>query len=201
MTPQLQVGHWYLVVDGDGHVTIRSYMHDGWYPVEPHPQQAVCEMSRTHHPDNVRMPDEVEVSEIDRALIEHHYPPAAEDLRIARGIRGMAEAFCLANGKEWDWERPGADPKDHLSFLAMAAQAVKSLAGETPKVSDINDVMGDGPLSIFRPRKWPSEVKPGALVLERSQQPPDPAAAASAAALRALATGSKMLDGESADFG
>jgi hypothetical protein len=36
--------------------------------------------------------------------------------------------------------------------------------------------------------------------LERSQQQPDPAVAASAAALRAVATGSKTLDGESADI-
>lgn len=28
---------------------------------------------------------------------------------IAHGIRAMADALCLANGKEQDWQRPDAD--------------------------------------------------------------------------------------------
>ncbi|SIG06531.1 Uncharacterised protein [Mycobacteroides abscessus subsp. abscessus] len=50
---RLQAGHWYLVADEHGQADIRAYMDDGWYPLTPEPKYAVCEMSRSHHPDNV----------------------------------------------------------------------------------------------------------------------------------------------------
>lgn len=167
MKPQLQPGHWYLVHDGDGHASIRAYMDGGWYPRDPWPQQAVCEMGRTEHPDNIVMPDDVQAGELDRAIIESRYPAAAADPAISNGIYGMAMALCLANGKEWDWEKPDADANDHANYLVIACSVVTSLVGENGVVSDWSDVLATSgpPLAIFRPRKWPSEVIPGALQL------------------------------------
>jgi hypothetical protein len=167
MKPQLQPGHWYLVHDGDGHASIRAYMDGGWYPRDPWPQQAVCEMGRTEHPDNIDVPDDVQASELDRAVIEAHYPAASTYPAIANGIYGMAMAMCLANEKEWDWELPDANPQDRINYLIIACSVLKSTVGSNGVVRDWSDVLATSgsPLAIFRPRKWPTEVIAGALQL------------------------------------
>lgn len=167
MKPQLQVGHWYLVHADGKHTSIRAYMEDGWYPRDPWPTKALCEMGRVgiQHPDNVELPDEPDVSEIDRAIIEHHYPAAKTHPLIAGGIYNMAMGLCLANGKEWDWEKPDADPKHHADYLVIACSVLTDMVGPNGVVRDITDMeAASGPLmGWFRPRKWPSEAIPGAV--------------------------------------
>jgi hypothetical protein len=168
MKPQLQAGHWYLVHEGEEHLSIRAYMHDGWYPSEPRPLQAICEMSRTQHPDNVELSwDGIEVTDRDRAIIAHYYPLAVDNPLLARGIRGMAEALCQANGKEWDWEKPDADPQERINYLIIAAGVAKSVGGEHPTIRDWAGVTAASgpPWGIFRPKKWPAEVILGAVQL------------------------------------
>lgn len=167
--PQLQIGHFYLVHDGEGHGEIRPYMHDGWYPAEPHPAGLLCEMSRTHHPDNVDMPDEFEIAEWELAFIAHHYPPVTDEPLIAQGIRGLAQAVYQANtGEEWDWTVDDYDKlKKQFEFLIIGAYLVKDVGGDNPAIQDINDIIAAKgmPLGIFRARHWPLELQPGATPL------------------------------------
>lgn len=170
MKPQLQIGHWYLVhVDGK-HTAVRAYMEGGWYPRDPWPTKVLCEMSRVgnpHHPDDIELPDKPDVTEIDRALIEQHYPAAKTHPLIAGAIYNMAMGLCLANGKEWDWELPDADPQPHIDSLVLACSVLTDMVGPNGVVRDIAKLEAtSGPfMGMFRPRKWPSEVIPGALSL------------------------------------
>ena len=175
MKPQLQVGHWYLVHNGDGHASIRAYMHDGWYPLEPHPTDVVCEMSRSDHPDNVSVDeDSIVVSELDKILIEKYCPAAAEEPLVARAVRGTAEMFALANWQDWDqnwtWD-PKTDGElfsnHHARYLAIAAGWVADIGGSNPQVRDMDEVLAvkGQPLGWFRPKRWPAEELPGAVQL------------------------------------
>lgn len=124
-------------------------------------------MGRTDHPDNVRVPDEAAPSEIDRAIIEAYYPAASSHPAIANGIYGMAMGMCLANGKAWDWDLPDVEPEDHIHFLIIACDVLTSTVGDHGAVRDWSDVLATSgsPLAVFRPRKWPTDVIPGALQL------------------------------------
>ena len=174
--PQLQAGHWYLVSAG-GHGSIRAYMADGgWYPAHPPPEGVTCEMSRTHHPDNVEIGDDIVITGWDRLIIEHRYPPAAAEPLVARAIRAMAERICIAAGKEWDqhwiWDQaaePGITKNRHVAYLMIACDLVEQ-AGENPQVHKWDEVVAalGPPDGIFRPRRWPAEPIPGALQLPRA---------------------------------
>ncbi|WP_147378941.1 hypothetical protein [Mycobacteroides abscessus] len=174
--PQLQVGHFYLVFDSEYRTEIRPYMHDGWYPAHPHPAGMLCEMSRTHHPDNVEMPDEIEIADWEHAFITRYCPPVADEPLIAQGIRGFAQAIYQANtGNEWNWAADDQDKlKRQLDFLIIAARFVNDIGGNNPTIRGISDVIAtDGmPLGIFRPRHWPRELQPGATPLPYTESAP-----------------------------
>ena len=173
--PQLQAGHWYLVYSQEaGHGSIRAYMADGgWTPAQPPPTGLICEMSRTHHPDNVEVGEDIEVTGWDRLVIEHQYPPAAAEPLVARAIRAMAEGICQATGQEWDqhwsWDQdaePEITNNRHVRFLMIACDLVKQV-GDNPQVRDWDEVVSTlgPPEGIFRPRRWPAETMPGAVPL------------------------------------
>ncbi|MCV7316200.1 MULTISPECIES: hypothetical protein [Mycobacteriaceae] len=174
--PQLQAGHWYLVYSEEENApSIRGYMADGgWHPANPAPTRVICEMSRTHHPDNVDIADDFVVSDHDRAIIDQQFPPAVEDPLIARGVRALAERLCVAAGHPWDpdwqWDEatePTPMANRHVWFLVIAAAVCRQSSGTAPQVRSWDEVqakMGD-PEGIFRPKRWPAEDIPGAVPL------------------------------------
>lgn len=176
MRPQLQSGHWYFVHDGDGCGSIRSYMHDGWYPPNPHPVNVICEMSRSPHPDNVDVDDNFVVHELEQIIIAHYCPAAANRPLAVRMIRAQAERLCLAAGKDWDrtwfdqWDPENKSSNHHVAFLTIAAAFTRQCVGDTPIVRDWNEMIEKQgpPDGLFRPRRWPAEEIPGALVLKAS---------------------------------
>lgn len=180
MRPQLQVDHWYLVHDGDGHASIRSYMHDGWSPPEPQPTDAVCELSRADHPDNIALDaEDVVVSQLDQIMIERYCAAAVGRPLVARAIRAAAEMFARANWKEWDpnwsWDPRTDGPiflNHHAGYLAIAAVWVADMGCSGPEVGSMGEILAvrGQPLERFRPRKWPAEVIPGAVQLDLSER-------------------------------
>jgi hypothetical protein len=174
LQPQLQAGHWYLVYAESGGGSIRAYMADGgWYPAHPRPVGVTCEMSRTHHPDNVEIGDDIVVTGWDQIVIDSQYPLAADEPLVARAIRAMAERICVAAGKEWDrhwtWDQdtePEIMKNRHVQYLMIACDLVKQV-GENPQIRDWDEVLATHgpPEGIFRPRRWPADAVPGALQL------------------------------------
>lgn len=130
-------------------------MEGGWYPRDPWPTKALCEMSRVgnpYHPDDIELPDKPDVTEIDRALIEQHYPAAKTHPLIAGAIYNMAMGLCLANGKEWNWELPDADPQPHIDSLVLACSVLTDMVGSNGVVRDITDMEAtSGPLDLLVP--------------------------------------------------
>jgi len=178
VVPQLQAGHWYLVrSDGDGG-SIRAFMADGdWYPAHPAPVAVICEMSRTHHPDNVLLGEDGEdfaVTGWDALIIEEYYPPAVGEPLVVRGVRALAERLCIASGQDWDpawtWD-PDTEPEitanRHVAFLIIACDQLKRTNADAVSIREIDDVLAEQgpPEGIFRPRRWPAELIPGAVPL------------------------------------
>jgi len=132
-------------------------------------------MSRSRHPDDVEIDDDFVVSEVEQIVIEH-YCPAASAERLAHVIRAQAERLCLAAGKDWDrnwygtWDPEAGVGDRHVAFLTVAAAFARQCLGDTPVIRDWNDLVAEHgpPEGIFRPRRWPSDVIPGALVLENA---------------------------------
>lgn len=148
---RLQAGHWYLVADEHGQADIRAYMDDGWYPLTPEPKYAVCEMSRSHHPDNVDpivdSADDVEVPESDQAIIEHHYPIAISGSPVSKLVWVFAERISRANGADWE------DLDSRANYLAISTGFIKQTQDNTnPPTPPM--------LGVFRPKRWPTKTTP-----------------------------------------
>lgn len=177
MQRQLRAGHWYLVGDATGRGSVRALMADGfWFPTHPEPHTIICEMSRVIHPDNVIIGNDFTLTDWDRFYITDRYPAVAHDAELVRTIRALAERLSIAAGYEWitNWMgEPDQPPQPdqpvqsrHIDYLWLACDLAHQCGGEHPVIRDRDQThAGRNSDGIFQPRRWPTEVVPGAIPL------------------------------------